>query len=189
MKVKTGVSVRHVHLNLEDYNLLFDEELAIKSKINQPGQFAALQTVSLKNGDRVMENVRIIGPLRSYTQVEISRTDAYFFKLNPPVRASGCLDDSELITIVGPRGEITRKACIIANRHIHISKKQRENLGLDEDVYSVLVDGCRGGILHGVHIVEGDNSFFEMHIDTDDANAFMIKQGDEVEIIKTENFD
>ena len=95
MKISVGVSVRHVHLTNEDYNLLFDEPIKEKVKINQPGQFAAIQKVILKNGERILENVRIIGPQRPYTQVEISRTDAYYLKLNPPVRASGDLKDAE----------------------------------------------------------------------------------------------
>ena len=183
MKITVGVSVRHVHLTNEDYNLLFDEQLEEKVKINQPGQFAALQKVTLKNGERILENVRIIGPQRPYTQVEISRTDAYFLKLNPPVRESGDLEDAEEITIVGPKGEITRKAAIIADRHIHITPEQRKEKHLTKDLYDVKIKGEKGGIISNVHIVEREKSYYEMHIDTDDANAHNIKQNDEVEII------
>lgn len=184
MKIKTGVSVRHIHLTKEDYNQLFEEPLTEKTKINQPGQFAANQKVTLKNKERILENVRIIGPLRPYTQVEISRTDAYYLKLNPPVRASGNLKDAEEITIIGPKGEITRKAAIIADRHIHITPEQRKEKKLTKNIYNVEIKGDKGGILYNVHIVEKENSYFEMHIDADDANAHNIKQNDEVEIIE-----
>ena len=183
MKIAVGVSLRHVHLTKEDYELLFDEEMEIRNPINQPGQFATTQTVTLKNGDRKMENVRIIGPARSYTQVEISQTDAYTLKLNPPVTASGHLEDAVEITIAGKKGEITRKACIIADRHIHITPEEREKYNLTKDTYSVKVESKKGGILDNVRISESEESYFELHIDSDDANDFRIKQNDEVEII------
>lgn len=183
MKIKTGVSIRHIHLTKEDYNLLFNEPLTEKNKINQPGQYAANQKVTLKNKDRIIENVRIIGPTRPYTQVEISRTDAYYLKLNPPVSSSGELKNAEELTIIGPKGEITRKAAIIANRHIHITPEQRKEKKLTKDTYNIEIKGEKGGILYNVNIVEKENSYFEMHIDADDANAHNIKQNDEVEII------
>lgn len=184
MKIKVGVSGRHVHLTKEDYKLLFDEPLTVKNPINQPGQFASTQKVTLKNGERTIENVRIIGPERDYTQVEISKTDAYYLKLNPPVKASGDLKGAEQITIIGPKGEITRKSCILADRHIHITPTQRKELNLTKDIYSVEIKGEKGGILHNVHISESENSYYEMHIDTDDANSHNLKQNDEVEILE-----
>ena len=185
MKITVGVSVRHVHLTKEDYKLLFDEPLTEKSPINQPGQFASNQTVTLKNGERTLENIRIIGPERNYTQVEISKTDAYYLKLNPPVRASGDLKNAEKITIIGPKGEITRTSCIIADRHIHITPEERKKLNLTKDTYNVEVKGEKGGILYNVRIAESEKSYYEMHIDTDDANAHNLKQNDEVEILET----
>lgn len=183
MKVKVGVSLRHIHVTKEDYNLLFNTPLETKNPINQPGQYAAIQTVDLKHQDKIIKNVRIIGPERPYTQVEISRTDAYFLKLNPPVRASGDLEGAEEITIIGEKGEITRKACIIADRHIHITKEEREKLNLTKEIYTVEVPGERGGILYNVKIVEKPDSYYEMHIDSDDANSHNLKQNDEIEII------
>lgn len=183
MKIKVGVSLRHVHLTKEDYKLLFDEPLTEKNPINQPGQFASNQTVTLKSEENQIKNVRIIGPERSYTQVEISKTDAYALKLNPPVRASGDLKDATKITIIGPKGEITRNSCIIADRHIHITPEERKKKNLTKDTYNVEVKGKKGGILYNVRIAESNNSYYEMHIDADDANAHNIKQNDEVEII------
>ena len=183
MKVKVGISVRHFHLTEEDYKLLYDEPMETLRPINQPGQFAATVTATLKNGDRKIENVRLIGPARKYTQVEISRTDAYTLKLTPPVRASGDLEGASLITIETKKGKITRPACIIADRHIHIKKQEREEYNLKEDIYDVKVLGEKGGIFSNVKIKESEKSYYEMHIDTDDANAFGIKSGQEVEIL------
>lgn len=183
MKITVGVSRRHIHLTEEDYNLLFDEEIKEKVPINQPGQFAAYQTVTLEKNGKKLENVRVIGPFRNYTQVELSRTDAYHLHMNPPVRKSGDLEDAEEITITSEKGNITRKACILADRHIHINPDERIKYGLDKDVYKVKVSGEKGGIFDNVFIREANNSYFEMHIDSDDANGFNIKQNDEVEII------
>lgn len=184
MKIKVGVSLKHVHLTEEDYKLLFDEPIEQDRPLNQPGQYAAKEKVTLKNGDRTIENVRIIGPCREYTQVELSRTDAYHLKINAPVRTSGDLRGAKGITIIGPKGEITRKAAIIADRHIHITKEERELYGLEEDEYQILVKSEKGGIFDSVKIKEAPNSYFELHLDSDDANAFGIKQDDEVEIVK-----
>ena len=183
MKVKIGVSVRHVHLTKEDYYILFDEELTEKMPINQIGQFAANQTVTLESNNKRIENVRIVGPFRPYTQVEISKTEAYFLHLNPPIRESGNLTDAEKITIIGPKGQIERKSCIIADRHIHVTPKERKKYNLTKDVYKIRVTGEKGGIMDNVHIREAEKSYYEMHIDSDDANAFCLKQNDEVEII------
>lgn len=184
MKIKVGVSMRHVHLTEEDYNILFDEPISIKDKLNQPGQFSANQTVTLEKDDKELKNVRIIGPNRNYTQVELSRTDAYFFKMNPPVRTSGDLDDAEEIIIKTEKGKITRKAAIIADRHIHITKEDRKKYNLKKDEYSIKIEGEKGGIISHVHIKEAPNSYFELHLDSDDANAFNIKQNDEVTILE-----
>lgn len=183
MKIKVGVSLRHVHLTEEDYNILFDGPLSVKENLNQPGQFAANQTVILEKNNKEIKNVRVIGPNRPYTQVEISRTDAYFFRMNPPVRTSGDLNAAEEITIKTEKGQITRKAAIIADRHIHITKEEREKYNLLKGEYQVKINGEKSGILGSIKIKEAPNSYFELHLDSDDANAFNIKQDDELEII------
>lgn len=183
MKVTIGVSVRHVHLTEEDYKELFNEDLTVKVPINQPGQFAANQTVTLEANNKKLEHIRVIGPCRSYTQVEISRTDAYYFKITPPVRESGNLTAAEKIKIIGPKGQIERNACVISDRHIHITSEERKKYNLTKDKYQVRINGEKGGIMDNVFIREADNSFYEMHIDSDDANAFDLKQNDEVEIL------
>lgn len=176
--------MRHVHLTEEDYNLLFDEPLTKKVDINQPGQFAANQTVTIKNEDKEIDNVRIVGPFRKYTQVEISRTEAYSLKLDPPIRSAGNLEGASKITIIGPKGSIERESAIIIDRHIHITKEEREKYRLDKDEYSIRVNSEKGGILCNVHIKEAPNSYYELHLDSDDGNAFCLKQNDEVEIVE-----
>ena len=176
--------MRHVHLTKEDCYILFGKNLTVKNELTQPGQFAANETVTLKNNDREIKNVRVLGPNRDYTQVEISRTDSYFLKMNPPVRDSGDLSDAEEITIIGPLGTITRKATIIADRHIHITKEDREKYNLLNDEYKIKINTEKGGIIEHVRIKELPNSYFELHLDSDDGNAFLLKQGDEVEIIE-----
>ena len=176
--------MRHVHLTKEDYDLLFNEPLTKKVDINQPGQFAANQTVTIEHNNKRIKNVRIVGPFREYTQVEISKTDAHALELNPPVRSAGDLNGASQITIITPKGRIKRDAAIIIDRHIHITKEEREKYGLSEDTYAVRVNNEKGGILGNVKIKEAPNSYFELHLDSDDGNAFALKQGDEVEIVK-----
>lgn len=182
---KIAVSNRHLHLTKEIYDELFDEPLSIKRPLNQIGEFASLQTVTLKTEKGEIPNVRLIGPLRKYNQVEISRSDAYLLGINPPVRESGDLEDSETITIVGPKGEVTLKdACIQAERHVHMNEKKAEELGLKhEDMVKLIVNNDKGGIMEAF-VKVSSNGYFEIHLDKDDANCFLLKTGDEVEIEK-----
>lgn len=187
MKVSIGVSNRHVHLTKDHLIKLFGEdyELLKRNDLSQPGQFASTALVTLKTEKGAIENVRVLGPLRNYTQVEISKTDAYKLGLNPPVRNSGDLDNSESITLVGPNGEITiDNGCIIATRHIHILPEQMKQYKLEgKETVSVRVGGEKGGILENVYLKVSDKSFLELHLDTDDANAHLIKNGDIAEIL------
>lgn len=187
MKVKVGVSNRHIHLTQEDLSILFGGgyELTVRNTLTQPGEFACNESVTIKTPKRELTNVRIIGPVRKYTQVEISKTDSYSLGLNPPVRSSGDLENSENVTIIGPKGELEKKSvCIIANRHIHITPALRKEKGLENtSEVSVKIEGDKSGIIDHVHLKESDSYAFELHLDTDDANAFMLKSGDEVEIL------
>lgn len=183
MKVKIGISARHIHLTEEDYNLLFDEPVKAKNPINQPGQFSTKETVTLINGDKKIENVRMIGPTRPYTQVELSKTDAHNLRLDLPVKMSGDLEEAALITIKTEKGQITRKAAIISARHIHVTPEEKEKYGLTKNIYSVKIPGEKGGIMDNVYLSVSEKSYYEMHIDTDDANAFLLNINDEVEIL------
>lgn len=178
-----AISNRHVHLTKETYNLLFDEPISIKKPLNQIGEFASFQTVTLKTAKNCIENVRVLGPFRKYDQVEISRNDAYKLGLNPPVRQSGDLEDSETITLIGPKGEVTlNQACIQAERHVHMNPRKASELGLkNEDLVKLIVANDKGGIMEAF-VKVSDNGFYEVHIDTDDANCFLLNNGDEVEL-------
>jgi len=184
IKLPIGISNRHVHLTKEVYEMLFSEELSLKKELNQPGEFASNQTVTIKSDKGVIENVRILGPFRSYNQVEVSKSDAYLLGINPPVRASGDLENSENITLIHNDKSVTlNNACIIANRHIHISKDKALELGLtNNQEVDVKIFGDKSALIKA-YIKITDNGYFEMHIDRDDANAFLLNNNDEVEIV------
>lgn len=188
MKVSVGVSNRHVHLKKEDLEVLFGVgyELQVERPINQIGQFSSTDKVTIKTPKSEISNVRILGPIREYTQVEISKTDAFKLGINPPIRTSGDLENSSPITIIGPNGTLyLKEGCIIADRHIHITEKQMEEfslIGLKE--VSLKVDGIKGGILDHVSLKVSENAYLEVHLDTDDANSHLINNGDKLEIIK-----
>lgn len=185
IKIPIGISNRHVHLTKEVYEILFSEELTIKKNLNQPGEFASDQTITIKSDKGIIKNVRILGPFRSYNQVEISKSDAFKLGLNPPVRTSGELANSETITLISNDKSVTlENACIIANRHIHISAAKAEELNLKNgELVQVKIHGEKSGILDA-YIKITDNGYFEMHIDRDDANAFLLNNNDEVEILR-----
>lgn len=176
MEIKVGVSNRHVHLTKEDKNILFGEEykLTVRNYIDQPGQFAAEETVILKTDKNTKENVRIVGPERNYTQVEILEADKEYFGINPPVRNSGDLENSERITIIGPKGEITKdNICIIANRHIHINSRDNKDFKEDE----IVEVQYNNRIIEDVHIKIADNYALAFHINKDDAINNGIENG------------
>lgn len=188
MRITIGVSNRHVHLTKEHLEILFGKnyELEIKNMLVQPGQFASTSTLTIKTEKSEIPNVRVLGPIRKYTQVEISKTDAYKLGINPPVRDSGDLKGSSPIELIGPNGSIKlEEGCIIADRHIHITPKLVEELGLEGvKKVSVEIKGEKGGILNNVYLRVSENFALEMHIDTDDANAHLVKTGDIGEVIE-----
>lgn len=184
MKIKVGISNRHVHLTEEHLNILFGNPLTVRNPLNQPGQYASNEVVTIKTEKSEIKNVRVLGPVRPYTQIEISKTDAYLLGLKPPIRESGDVKGSEVVTIIGPNGSVTTEGCILATRHIHATPKQAEELGLKEDrFYQVKVPGEKGGILDHVSVRISESSYYEIHLDTDDANAFLLNPNDEVEIL------
>ena len=185
MKVSVGVSNHHVHLTSTDYEILFGKkELSIRNKLNQPGQFASNERVTIIGPKGKLENLVIVGPFRDYTQVEVSKTDSRFLGITPPVRDSGDLRDASNVTIIGPIGKIEKPCAIIANRHIHVDKKilEEKNLVGVKEV-SVKVNGEKSGILEHVQLKLSEEAYFEIHLDTDDANAFLLENNDEIEII------
>lgn len=186
MKVKVGVSARHVHLTKEDLEILFGQgyNLTKRNDLSQPGQYACNEQVTIIGSKGKIERVRILGPVRSKTQVEISKTDSFKLGINPPARNSGDLDGASEILIEGPNGSVKRNAAIIAARHIHMSPADANMYGVkDNDVIMLKYGGEKGGVLNDVYIRVSDNFFLEAHLDTDDANAFLINCGDELEVI------
>lgn len=188
--VPIGVSNRHVHLTREHLDILFgkDYELTKAKDLSQPGQFAANETVTIIGPSlRPIEKVRVLGPLRKASQVEISMTDSYVLKVKPPVRESGNIAGSSPITLVGPKGVVTlSEGCIIANRHIHMSPKDAERYGIkDGDTVNVSVLGKgKRTLWYDVQIRVNKEFVLEMHVDTDDANAAGIGNGSLVSIVK-----
>ncbi len=187
--MNVGISNRHVHLTEDDFKKLFnDKKLEVVKYLNQPGQFASNLKVTIKTEKSEISGVRVLGPLRDYTQVEISKTDAYKLGLNPPVRESGNLSGSADITIIGDNEVKVKECTIIATRHIHATKEDLEKYNLDASKkYKVRIYGEKGGIINKVSIKISDKSFFEMHLDTDDGNGHLLKCGDKVTIIGEDN--
>ena len=173
--VPIGVSARHIHLTQEHVEALFGEGYQLtKKKDLMGGQFASNETVTIVGLKlRAIENVRILGPVRSKSQVEVSATDAIKLGMKVPVRMSGDLAGSAPIAIVGPKGAIyLKEGCIVAMRHIHMAPKDAQAAGVhDGDVVSVKADNERGTIFNQVKIRVDDSFTLEMHIDTDEANA------------------
>ncbi|MBP3901890.1 MAG: phosphate propanoyltransferase [Blautia sp.] len=186
--VPIGVSARHIHLTQEHVEALFGPGYHLtKKKDLMGGQFASNETctiVGLKL--RAIENVRILGPVRKASQVEVSATDAIRLGMKVPVRESGNVKGSAPIAIIGPKGALyLKEGCIVAMRHIHMSPKDAMAAGVkDGDIVSVKADNDRGTIFNHVKIRVDESFTLEMHIDTDEANASQISQGDTVTIIK-----
>lgn len=181
--INIRISNRHVHLTEETYKQLFDSQMTKKYDLNQVGEFASNQTLTLKNGDKVIENVRVCGPFRNYNQIEISKRDARCLGMNPPVRRSGDLEDSLEIVLETEKNSIKTNGVIIASRHIHMSKEDAIKFGVvNEQIVGVKIDSEKGGVaLAEVKI--SDNGFYEAHFDTDDANAFLINDNDKAKMI------
>ena len=189
-QIPVGISNRHIHLSREDLETLFGKgyELTPIKDLSQPGQYACKETLTLIGPSmRPIENVRVLGPLRKSSQVEISMTDSFVLKVKPPVRESGKTQGSAPITIIGPKGIVSLKeGCIIANRHIHMSPADAQKFGVKDGDY-INVDafsGTRKTRWYDVQIRVHEQFRLEMHVDTDDANAVGFKNGSTVTVAK-----
>ncbi|MEG1847060.1 MAG: phosphate propanoyltransferase [Lachnospiraceae bacterium] len=173
--VPIGISARHIHLTQEHVEILFGKGYELtKKKDLMGGQFAANEQVTIVGTKlRAIENIRILGPTRSKSQVEISKTDTFKLGVKAPIRESGNVAGSAPIAIVGPRGSVyLEEGCIVAKRHIHMTPTDAVKAGVKEgDVVSVQVDNERGTIFTHVQIRVDDSFTLEMHIDADEANA------------------
>lgn len=186
-KVSIGVSARHIHLSKEHVEILFGKGAALTElkPLSQPGQFAANEMVAVYGPKGSFPKVRILGPARKMTQLEISRTDAFSLGLNPPVRESGNIQGTPGIRIVGPAGEVTvEEGVIVAARHIHFHTSDAERWGIrDKQMLKVRVGGERGLVFDNVLARVSDQYALDMHIDTDEGNAAGVTPGTFGEIV------
>ena len=181
MKIKVGVSNRHIHLCKEDADILFGEnyEFTKRNDLGQTGEYACNEVVAVSTDNYVFDHVRVMGPLRDYTQVEVSLDDANLLGINPPVRDSGDLDNSEAVWITGPVGKIYKENCCIrANRHIHCNKFDNINHN-NRDIVNVKF---KDQIIDNVHIKMKDSYILEMHVDRTDANTYGLNNGDYIDL-------
>ncbi|MFJ7697010.1 phosphate propanoyltransferase [Lysinibacillus fusiformis] len=187
-KIPIGVSARHVHLAQAEVEQLFGQnyQLTPKFELSQPGQFAAEETVVIAGPKGSIERVRILGPARSLSQVEVSWTDAMKLGIKPPLRISGDIQGSSPVTLIGPKGSVVlNEGLIIAQAHIHMSPEDSAKFNVvDGQSVQIKVEGIRPIILSNVVIRVSERYRLEMHIDTDEANAGLIQQGTVAEIVQ-----
>ena len=187
-EIPVMVSARHIHVARGVLDALYGEgfELTKRRDLGQPGEFASEQTVTVVGRSmRAIEGVRLLGPVRTYTQVEISRTDAIRLGLDPPVRRSGDLVGSEAVTLVGPAGTVAlREGTIRSTRHIHMTERDaRERRVKDGDLVRIRFTGSRALVLENVLVRVGKTCALELHLDTDDANAADVRPPLAVDIL------
>ena len=181
MKVKIGISNRHIHLSKEDADILFgkDYKFNIRNDLSQKGEYACEEVVKISTSNYEFPYVRVLGPLREYTQVEVSYDDALLLGINPPIRNSGDLDNSESVYIEGPLKKIYKENCCIrATRHIHCNKL--DNIGHNNnDIVSVMAKDKK---MNDVHIKMKDTYTLELHLDKSDAKEFGLENGDYIDL-------
>lgn len=184
--VPVGISNRHVHLSSQDLEALFGKGYQLKKKnmLQQPGQFAAEETVTIQGRKGKLERVRVLGPVRPQTQVEISITDSFALGVEAAVRMSGDLASTPGIRLIGPVGQIDLAyGTIVAARHLHLSKEEARVYGLQNgDIVKLRSRGQREMLFENVVVRCGDGHELEVHLDVDEANAAQLKNGDCLEI-------
>lgn len=187
-QVPVGISARHVHLSRDHVELLFGAgyQLTPEKSLSQPGQFACKEQVEVCGPKGSIKKVRILGPERKQSQVEMAFSDCRILGINPPVRTSGDLKETPGILLKGPLGEVSLKeGVIIADRHIHMTPEEASWFDVsDGDRVNVLVPGEKAGVLGRVLVRVTSESRLDLHVDTDDANAFLLRQGQWVTIRK-----
>jgi putative phosphotransacetylase len=175
-RIPIRVSGRHVHISKEDGRILFGDnyQLTKFKSIDQPGQFSCREKVTVKSNDDKISGIRLVGPERAVTQVELSGTDSYKLKIDPPIKQSVLADGPEAteVELIGPAGRVKRPAAILAHRHLHFSPAEAEDFGLkDGQKVKIAITGQRGLIFENV-LVRVDPAYrLAMHIDSDEGNA------------------
>lgn len=186
-QIPVGISNRHLHLSQRDKEILFGQAyqfLYIKS-LSQKGQYAAQETVTLIGPKGSIDEVRILGPERVQSQVEISRSDMYKLGVEAPVRESGDLEGTPGIVLVGPKGVLKlRKGLICAKRHIHMNEQDARRFTVSNgQLVSVRAVGERGLIFDQILIRVHESFCLELHLDIDEANAACLTNNDLVIMI------
>ncbi|MBS2126249.1 phosphate propanoyltransferase ['Fragaria x ananassa' phyllody phytoplasma] len=188
--ITVGISGRHVHLSQKTLDILFgqkDYQLTFFKSLKQVGQFAALEKIDIQSpSGKIIPQVRILGPTRPFDQVEISQSDALRHQFQSPVRSSGDIKDSGAAVLIGPKGQVSiSEGVIIADRHIHFSTRDAQTFGVcDKQIVSIHIDGVKSGTLEKVLCRVHPDFRLECHLDTDDGSAFLLKNGDQVTLIK-----
>lgn len=189
-QVPVGISVRHIHLSRADVDRLFGRnyQLTPKKQLSQPGQYACEECLDVIGPKGELKKVRILGPERKATQIELAQTDCRNIGVTAPVRSSGHTAGTPGITLRGPLSEITvPEGVIIADRHLHMSEGEAAAFGLkDGDHVRIQVDGVKPGVLGNVLVRAGKGHSLDLHIDTDDGNAFLLRQGQLVTVLGKE---
>lgn len=188
-KIPVGVSARHAHVTQEHLEILYGSghQLTVYAPLYQPEAFAANETVTVVGKRmRAIEHVRILGPVRDYSQVEVAQTEAIRLGLNPPIRDSGDLAGAEAITLIGPTGSVyLEEGAICASRHIHMTPEQAQEFGLTEsDRVRVRIPGERALTFENIRPKIHESYVLQMHLDTDDSNAAGLKGGEAVELVR-----
>ena len=187
-EVPVGISNRHIHLSQNDLDQLFGVgyQLTPMKELSQPGQFACKETVTICGPKGAIEKIRVLGPARSKSQIEILAGDSYKLGVKAPAKLSGDLAGTPGITIVGPKGSVqTTEGLIVAQRHIHMAPQDAADFGVnDGDIVKIAVEGLRGGVYNNVAIRVTANSALECHIDTEEANAMNVGSSASVKIVK-----
>jgi len=183
IKIPVEISARHCHLSKEDSEKLFGEgyELKKERQLTQPSDFACRETVNIQVGSKKFENVRVVGPLRQQTQIEISLSDAVGSGITPSVRLSGNLQGSEAVILQGPSGQVELKeGLIVAKRHLHCATDEARKLGLENGgIFSIEISGERSVIFKNVIVRVRDDYKLCLHLDTDEGNAAGINKSGE----------
>jgi len=187
-EIPVGVSNRHVHLSQADLNRLFGEgyQMTNSKDLSQPGQYASKETLTICGPKGSIEKVRILGPVRNKTQVEVLTGDSFKLGVASQARLSGDLHGTPGITLIGPKGSVqTTEGLILAQRHIHMKLEEAKHFGVhDGQIVGIQVNGTRGGIYNNVAVRANDDSTLECHIDTEEANAMNINSLSKITIIK-----
>jgi len=188
LTIPVGVSNRHVHLSQEDLDTLFGKgyQLTNMKELSQPGQYACKEMVTVCGPKGAIEKLRILGPVRKQTQVEILAADCFKLGRNTTPKMSGELAGTPGITLVGPKGTVeTKEGLIIAQRHIHMSPADALKFGVhDGETVKIETEGIRGGIFNNVAIRVTETSALECHLDTEEANAMGLSGSSKVTIVK-----